>query len=43
MQMYVYELNPMLFVKELVAQKGKNLFGKESKNIWHTKVKNLKT
>ena len=31
-QMCANELNPILFVKDLVAKKGKNLFGKRSKN-----------
>ena len=32
-QMYVNEINAMLFVKDLVAKNGQNLFGKWFKNI----------
>ena len=41
--MHVNGLFPMLFVKDLVTKKGRNLFGKRSKSISSAKVIILKT
>ena len=42
MQNEFFYLNLILYVKELVARKGQNLFGKQSKNIRRTNVTKLK-